>query len=136
MLLLSLTALVDTLHPAAGDDANGLQWSALCFSLILVAVGTGGIKPNVSTFGADQFDDKDPRDAKGKESFFNWFYLSINIGALIASTVIVQVQHSIGWGVGFGIPGEISYMTRQGLSEEFVLELLIIYPIQEYYLFS
>ncbi len=37
----------------------------------------------MSTFGADQFDEDDPRDRKEKSSFFNWFYWSINIGALV-----------------------------------------------------
>ena len=37
-----------------------------------VHAGTGGIKPCVSSFGADQFDEE--REAKEKSSFFNWFY--------------------------------------------------------------
>lgn len=37
----------------------------------------------MSTFGADQFDEDDPRDRREKASFFNWFYWSINIGALV-----------------------------------------------------
>lgn len=39
-----------------------------------------------------------------RSSFFNWFYFVINIGALVASTVVVGVQESHGYGVGFGIP--------------------------------
>lgn len=39
-----------------------------------------------------------------RSSFFNWFYFVINIGALVASTVVVGVQESQGYGVGFGIP--------------------------------
>jgi dipeptide/tripeptide permease len=41
-------------------------------AIYLVALGTGGIKPNVSTMGADQFDDRYSKDRKEKESFFNW----------------------------------------------------------------
>lgn len=37
-----------------------------------VFAGTGGIKPCVSSFGADQFDEE--KEAKEKSSFFNWFY--------------------------------------------------------------
>jgi dipeptide/tripeptide permease len=35
---------------------------------------------------------------------FKWFYLSINIGALVASSVLVWIQENVGWEWGFGIP--------------------------------
>ena len=38
--------------------------------------GTGGIKPCVSSFGADQFDDV--TEQKEKSSFFNWFYWMVS----------------------------------------------------------
>ena len=57
----------------------------------IVALGTGGIKPNVSTMGADQFDDNYAQDRKEKESFFNWFYWSINLGAFISYTTITYI---------------------------------------------
>jgi dipeptide/tripeptide permease len=37
------------------------------------AGGTGGIKPNVCTLGADQFDESIPQDVKEKESYFSWY---------------------------------------------------------------
>ncbi|KAI7840664.1 hypothetical protein COHA_005685, partial [Chlorella ohadii] len=73
-------------------------------SLYIVALGTGGIKPNVSAFGADQFDEADPQDRREKTSFFNWFYFFVNIGSLLAVTVIVWVQENVGWALGFAIP--------------------------------
>lgn len=42
-------------------------------AIYIVAIGTGGIKPNVSTMGADQFDDRYSQDRKEKGSFFNWY---------------------------------------------------------------
>lgn len=66
--------------PGPYDDATWVQQAALFGALGVIALGTGGIKPNVSAFGADQFDEKDPQDKREKESFFNWFYLAINIG--------------------------------------------------------
>ena len=72
--------------------------------LYLIALGTGGIKPRVSSFGADQFDDSDEAEKKKKRSFFNWFYFSINIGALVAASILVWIQTNVGWAWGFGIP--------------------------------
>jgi dipeptide/tripeptide permease len=63
----------------------GNESIALFFPAIyMIAIGTGGIKPNVSTMGADQFDHHYPQDRKEMESYFNYFYWSINLGALIA----------------------------------------------------
>ncbi|QHO18620.1 Protein NRT1/ PTR FAMILY 8 [Arachis hypogaea] len=110
MTLLTLSASVSGIKPTChghGDEnchATTLE-STVCFiALYLIALGTGGIKPCVSSYGADQFDDADPVEKEHKSSFFNWFYFSINIGALIASSLLVWIQDNVGWGWGFGIP--------------------------------
>ena len=100
----SIPGMKPTCHGKDNCHATDTQ-SALCFTaLYLVALGTGGIKPCVSSYGADQFDDDDEKEKKHKASFFNWFYLSINIGALVAASVLVWVQENVSWGLGFGIP--------------------------------
>ena len=43
---------------------------------IIAYAGTGGIKPCVSSFGADQFDEE--KEQKEKSSFFNWFYWMVS----------------------------------------------------------
>jgi MFS family permease len=70
----------------------------------MIALGAGGIKPCVSSFGADQFDDTDPVERTKKGAFFNWFYFSINIGSLLSGTVLIWVQEKCGYGIGFAIP--------------------------------
>ncbi|KAK1288749.1 Peptide transporter PTR2 [Acorus calamus] len=85
-------------------EASPAQYAIFFFGLYMIALGTGGIKPCVSSFGADQFDDTDPGERIKKGSFFNWFYFSINIGALVSSSLIVWIQDNRGWGLGFGIP--------------------------------
>jgi MFS family permease len=70
----------------------------------MIALGAGGIKPCVSSFGADQFDDTDPVERTKKGAFFNWFYFSINIGSLISGTILIWVQEKYGYGIGFAIP--------------------------------
>ena len=57
-----------------------------------IALATGGIKPVVSPCGADQCDDADPAQADSKQSFFNWYYFAINVGALASSTMLVYLQ--------------------------------------------
>ncbi|KAK9054971.1 hypothetical protein SSX86_026050 [Deinandra increscens subsp. villosa] len=107
MTLLTLSASLKQLQPLC--DADGCNPSSTLtvitfVALYMIALGTGGIKPCVSSFGADQFDETDIRERKKKSSFFNWFYLSINIGALFASSVLVWIQMNVGWGWGFGVP--------------------------------
>ncbi|KAI3772251.1 hypothetical protein L6452_03433 [Arctium lappa] len=108
MAMLTLSASVPGLKPTCYEkdvcSATKAQIT-LCFtSLYLVALGTGGIKPCVSSYGADQFDDHDEVEEKQKSSFFNWFYFVINIGALVAHSVLVWIQDNVGWGWGFLVP--------------------------------
>ncbi|KAK7860399.1 protein nrt1/ ptr family 8.2 [Quercus suber] len=108
MTLLTLSASVPGLKPTCSgkEDCHAtVAQTAVCFlALYLIALGTGGIKPCVSSYGADQFDDSDEDEKKHKSSFFNWFYFSVNVGALIASSLLVWIQDNVGWGWGFGIP--------------------------------
>ncbi|XP_031485958.1 protein NRT1/ PTR FAMILY 8.1-like [Nymphaea colorata] len=107
MTLLTLSASIDGLKPTCHDGkchATSGNVAMFFVALYLIALGTGGIKPCVSSFGADQFDETDEKEKKRKSSFFNWFYFSINIGALVASSVLVYIQENVGWGWGFGIP--------------------------------
>ncbi|XP_048558889.1 protein NRT1/ PTR FAMILY 8.2-like [Triticum urartu] len=103
----SVKGLVPTCMAQGVCDPTAGQTAAVFVGLYLVALGTGGIKPCVSSFGADQFDEHDESERRSKSSFFNWFYLSINIGALVASSVLVNVQVRYGWGWGFGIPAVV-----------------------------
>jgi dipeptide/tripeptide permease len=61
VVLLTLSSWVPGLQPDIGQDASALQLAALFGALGVIALGTGGIKPNVSAFGADQFDETDPQ---------------------------------------------------------------------------
>ncbi|XP_063446992.1 solute carrier family 15 member 4-like [Mytilus trossulus] len=70
-------------------------------SLVLIAIGTGGIKANVGPFGAQQVENLGPQAV---QSFFNWFYWFINVGAIIAYSGVAAVQQDVGFDVGFLIP--------------------------------
>ncbi|KAL4452417.1 hypothetical protein ABPG75_008079 [Micractinium tetrahymenae] len=90
--------------PAAGQAASGGDLALFWIMMYLIALGMGGIKPLVSTFGADQFNEKNPAEARLIPRFFNWFYAVINIGCIIATTIVVNVQTSVSWTVGSLIP--------------------------------
>ncbi|XP_060206243.1 protein NRT1/ PTR FAMILY 8.1-like [Lycium barbarum] len=107
MALLAMSASVVGLKPSCHNgicNPTGPQKTTFFTAIYLIALGTGGIKPCVSSFGADQFDDNHEIEKRRKSSFFNWFYLCISISALIASSVLVWIQMNVGWGWGFGIP--------------------------------
>lgn len=104
MVMLASSAFLPGLTPDPDRYPTLIQNAALYTSLYVIALGTGGIKPNVSAFGADQFDESHPSDRREKNSFFNWFYFSINLGSLLAVTVIVWIQENVSWAVGFAVP--------------------------------
>ncbi|XWS08751.1 hypothetical protein CRYUN_Cryun40dG0028100 [Craigia yunnanensis] len=96
-----------TCHQANVDDckeASTLQLAVFFCALYTLAVGTGGTKPNISTIGADQFDDFHPKEKAQKLSFFNWWMFSIFFGTLFAKTVLVYIQDNVGWTLGYGLP--------------------------------
>ena len=60
-------------------------------SLYLVALAEAGHKPCAQAFGADQFDQNDPKESVSRSSFFNWWYFSMCPGFGIPCLVMVFV---------------------------------------------
>ncbi|KAG5065242.1 hypothetical protein AAZX31_04G035600 [Glycine max] len=83
------------------EAATGGHAAILYTGLYLVALGTGGIKAALPALGADQFDEKDPKEATQLSSFFNWFLFSLTIGAIIGVTFIVWIGVNLGWDWSF-----------------------------------
>ncbi|KAI4316752.1 hypothetical protein L6164_024700 [Bauhinia variegata] len=90
-------------HGNQCEAANGGQSAILYIGLYLVALGTGGIKAALPALGADQFDDKDPKEAAQLSSFFNWFLFSLTIGAVVGVTFVVWIGANQGWDWSFGV---------------------------------
>ncbi|XP_039831381.1 protein NRT1/ PTR FAMILY 5.2-like [Panicum virgatum] len=109
MVLLVLSVTLPALKPPPCDagvcpKASALQLGVYFGGLYIVAFGNGGTKPNISTIGADQFDEFDPREKMHKLSFFNWWMFTIFLGILFSSTVLVYLQDNVSWSIGYGIP--------------------------------
>lgn len=108
MMMLTMAVSFKSLKPTCIDGvcskASKSQITFFYTSLYVIALGAGGTKPNISTFGADQFDDFDPNEKELKVSFFNWWMFSAFLGALFATLGLVYIQENLGWGLGYGIP--------------------------------
>ncbi len=74
----------------------------LALGLLLIALGSGGIKPCVSANVGDQFT---AADQHLLPKVFSWFYFSINIGSAFAAILIPKVLKSNGPNWAFGLPG-------------------------------
>lgn len=67
--------------------------------LLLIVLGVGMLKPNVSTMVGGLYKEGDPRRDKG----FSIFYIGINVGAAIAGIAVGIVAKTYGWHYGFGL---------------------------------
>lgn len=69
--------------------------------LILIILGVGGLKPNISTMVGGLYQQGDERRDKG----FTIFYIGINIGAFMSSLLVGYIGETYGWHYGFGLAG-------------------------------
>ncbi|PAN19541.1 hypothetical protein PAHAL_3G281200 [Panicum hallii] len=129
MLGLVVSALLPSLRPPpcpappggpACRRASGWQLGVLYLSLLCTSLGSGGLRPCVVAFGTDQFDQEPPEEhqkqqekqgtsgaeavAERKRRYFNLYFFTMGVAALLAVTVVVYIQDNVGWGWGFGIP--------------------------------
>ncbi|KAK8612063.1 hypothetical protein V6N13_132096 [Hibiscus sabdariffa] len=70
-------------------------------AIYLIALGNGAPEPALAAFGADQFDEEDEEEKQSKNSFYSYFYLALNLGSLVAETVLVYIQNLGYWSLGF-----------------------------------
>ncbi|KAM4557783.1 solute carrier family 15 member 1 [Odontesthes bonariensis] len=109
---------VSAVHDITDTDRDGtpnnmtLHVALSMMGLLLIALGTGGIKPCVAAFGGDQFGD---HQEKQRRTFFSVFYLCINGGSLL-STIITPILRAQDCGIyskqkcyslAFGVPAAL-----------------------------
>tara|TARA_R110002096_G_scaffold276109_1_gene469817 strand:+ start:23520 stop:25289 length:1770 start_codon:yes stop_codon:yes gene_type:complete len=69
--------------------------------LILIILGVGGLKPNISTMVGGLYQPGDIR----RDAGFTIFYIGINIGAFLSGISVGLVAYLYGWHYGFGLAG-------------------------------
>ncbi|XP_021744657.1 protein NRT1/ PTR FAMILY 7.1-like [Chenopodium quinoa] len=110
LVILSLTSWLFLLDPkGCGDGKLVCQETSVIgeiifyISIYMVALGYGGHQPTCATFGADQFDDSDPKGESSKAAFFCYFYFALNCGSLFSNTVLVYYEDNGYWTLGFWV---------------------------------
>lgn len=73
----------------------------LLMGMAVIITGNGYFKANISSIVGRLYPDGDPR----RDSGFTIFYIGINLGAFLATTVVAQVGESYGYEYGFGLAG-------------------------------
>lgn len=88
-------------------EATGFKAFIFFVALYLVALGSGCVKPNMISHGADQFPNK---QSKQLSSYFNAAYFAFSVGELVALTLLVWIQTHSGMDVGFGVSAAVMTM--------------------------
>ncbi|KAF7138722.1 hypothetical protein RHSIM_Rhsim07G0042200 [Rhododendron simsii] len=108
LVSLSLSSYYFLVKPTGcGDEQtpcgshSSAQLGLFYLSIYLIALGNGGYQPNIATFGADQFDEEDPKEGHYKVAFFSYFYLALNLGSLFSNTILGYFEDKGMWALGF-----------------------------------
>jgi POT family proton-dependent oligopeptide transporter len=97
-----LAVLIGGCLIALGNFAMASGWIHLFYGgMVLVALGTGLLKPNVSSMVGGLYGESDPR----RDAGFSIFYMGINIGAMVSPIVCGYLGQRIGWHLGFAAAG-------------------------------
>lgn len=105
--VMSLTAL-------PGWTGTQPHWWGAALGLVLIGLGTGGIKPCVASFGGDQFD---ITQAAKLTFFFSLFYFAINLGSVLSmflTPILRSRVHCFGqescYPLAFGVPAILMFV--------------------------
>lgn len=72
-------------------------------ALLLIILGNGFFKPNISTLVGNLYSEDSLKDKK--DAGFNIFYMGINIGAFVCNFVAAFMRINYGWGHAFAAAG-------------------------------
>jgi POT family proton-dependent oligopeptide transporter len=91
---------------SAGHISIGLSLFAgskvpFFLGLILIVLGTGLLKPNISAIVGDLY----PEGGARRDAGFSIYYMGINIGAFFGQLITGYLGEQVGWHFGFGAAG-------------------------------
>ncbi|KAL3640678.1 hypothetical protein CASFOL_015646 [Castilleja foliolosa] len=101
LILLTMSRVIPALKPCGTNgtclEPRKIHEIFFFLAIYLISIGTGGHKPSLESFGADQFDDDHHGERTKKMSFFNWWNSGLCAGLILGVTVIVYIQDHVSW---------------------------------------
>ncbi|HVX60468.1 MAG TPA: oligopeptide:H+ symporter, partial [Pirellulales bacterium] len=79
----------------------------LIVALILLAMGSGVIKPNISTLMGLTYDQQRPGQEKLRSDAFAMFYWAINLGAAVSSFAMPVIRSRMNYAIAFLFPAAL-----------------------------
>ena len=93
--------LISAGHISIGLSAFVHGRAAFFIGLVLIVLGTGLLKPNISAIVGDLY----PEGGARRDAGFSVFYMGINLGAFAGQIVTGLLGENYGWHLGFGAAG-------------------------------
>ena len=93
--------LISLGHMSVGMSAFIGSKVPFFLGLVLIVLGTGLLKPNISAIVGDLY----PEGGARRDAGFSIYYMGINIGAFFGQLVTGVLGESVGWHYGFGAAG-------------------------------
>ncbi|MEL7003191.1 MAG: peptide MFS transporter [Bacteroidota bacterium] len=99
---MALPGLFNSMGMGDETQINQLDTVPFFLGLILIAVGTGLLKPNISSIVGSLY----PKEQSARrDAGFSIFYSGINLGAFIAPLITSPLGEQVNWHLGFGAAG-------------------------------
>ncbi len=101
----ALGALIMTLGHAS-MALESFTHSFFYFGIVLLIIGNGFFKPNISSIVGQLYKEGDKR----KDGGYTIFYMGINAGAFLGILLCGYIGEKIGWHLGFGLAGIFMFL--------------------------
>src|SRR3989440_2213223 len=88
-------------HISIGLSSFAHSKTPFFIGLILIVIGTGLLKPNVSAIVGDLY----PEGGARRDAGFSVFYMGINLGAFIGPLLCGYLGENVNWHLGFAAAG-------------------------------
>lgn len=91
------SALLTVTQYPVSDGCNQL---IVLLALLVISIGEGAYKANITAFGADQLQGHDDNRYR---RFFNWYYWGINLASFTAYAGLAYIEQKFTFSLAFGI---------------------------------